>query len=93
MEQVKIPKRVDDAPNFLLWQVDELAPMIIGLLIGMFMDQALLMFLLGAMVTKYYRKFRDSKPDGHLYHTLYWYGVVPLKASCMKNPYIKRYFP
>lgn len=93
MEPIKIPARIDDPPHILLWSADELAPMLLGLTFGIFIDKALICTALGFAVTSAYRKFRDNSPDGHLMHILYAWGFMPTKGRSMTNPFSKRYYP
>ena len=93
MQVVKIPGRIDDPPHFLLWSADELAPMMLGITVGVFLGKALICFLIGFLITNLYRKFRDNNPDGYLQHMLYWSGIPITKSRCMVNPYIRRFFP
>ncbi|EPC4104322.1 conjugal transfer protein TraL [Salmonella enterica subsp. enterica serovar Newport str. CVM24403] len=51
MKPVKIPRRVDEPPHLLLWSADELAPMLLGLTIGVIIGKALICFLGGLLVT------------------------------------------
>jgi conjugal transfer pilus assembly protein TraL len=40
MEPVSIPSYIDDPPHFLLWSADEMAPILLGLVIGIFTGNA-----------------------------------------------------
>ena len=93
MEPVSIPSYIDDPSHFLLWSADEIAPLMLGLVIGILTGQALLLCLLGLAVTRLYRRFRDGHPDGYLLHTLYWAGLLPTKAQTIPNPFIRAYLP
>ena len=93
MQPVKIPNRVDDPIHVLLWSLDELAPMFGGLILGMAVGQAMIGFVVGLVVTNFYRRYRDSHPDGFLLHLVYWGGFLFSKARTMVNPYVRRYFP
>lgn len=93
MEPIKIPSRIDEPPHIMLWSLDEMAPMMLGLVAGIMMGQALICTLIGFFITKAYRKFRDNSPDGYLLHLLYHWGLFPLKGRSMINPFIKRMFP
>ncbi|TDX26810.1 conjugal transfer pilus assembly protein TraL [Modicisalibacter xianhensis] len=93
MEPVRIPSRIDDPVHVLLWSLDELAPMFCGLILGMAIGQATIGFLVGLMVTNFYRRYRDTHPDGYLLHIVYWAGFVFTKARSMVNPYVRRYLP
>jgi len=93
MEPVQIPKMIDDPPHVLLWSADEMAPVALGLVIGMFTGNALVLTLLGLAVTKLYRRYRDGHPDGYMLHGLYWTGLMPMKVIGATNPYIRSYLP
>ncbi|MBX2807144.1 MAG: type IV conjugative transfer system protein TraL [Cellvibrionaceae bacterium] len=93
MEPIKIPGRIDEPPHLLLWSVDEMAPMLIGLTFGVFIDKALICTFIGFLITSVYRKFRDNAPDGYLLHMLYYSGFLPAKGKSMINPYSRRLFP
>nr|WAB22091.1 TraL [Proteus mirabilis] len=56
MEPVSIPSYIDDPPHFLLWSADEMAPILLGLVIGIFTGNALVLCLLGLVTTKLYRQ-------------------------------------
>ncbi|MBC8386325.1 MAG: type IV conjugative transfer system protein TraL [Gammaproteobacteria bacterium] len=93
MQQVRIPSRIDDPPHLLMWSLDEMAPILIGLTFGIFIGQALILTLAGLVLTNFYRRFRDNNPDGYMLHMLYNAGFLPPKGKLMINPYIKRFFP
>lgn len=93
MEPVRIPRRVDEPPHILLWSADELAPLILGLVIGMVIEKALLCTLGGLLVTRLYSRFRDNHQDGYLLHLIYKMGLLHTKARSMVNPFIKNFFP
>ncbi|EPC8310143.1 type IV conjugative transfer system protein TraL, partial [Salmonella enterica subsp. enterica serovar Montevideo] len=84
---------VDEPPHLLLWSADELAPMLLGLTIGVIIGKALICFLGGLLVTNLYRRFRDNHPDGYLLHMIYWAGFIMTKAKSLKNPFVRRYLP
>jgi len=93
LKPINIPSRIDDPPHLLLWSMDELAPMLIGLVVGIVLEEALIFTALGFVVTSFYRRFRDNNPDGYLLHMLYYAGFLPPKGRLMINPYIKRFQP
>ena len=84
---------IDDPPHFLLWSADEMAPILLGLVIGIFTGNALVLCLLGLVTTKLYRRFRDGRPDGFILHAIYWGGLLPTKAKTIPNPFIRSYLP
>lgn len=93
MKPVYIPNTIDDPPHFLLWSMDELTPIIVGLSIGMMIGKAFIFTSIGLAVTYLYRKYRDGRPDGYLMHMLYWYGFWPSRSKLIPNPFSRKYLP
>ncbi|WP_298637040.1 type IV conjugative transfer system protein TraL [uncultured Umboniibacter sp.] len=91
--EIDIPSRCDDPPHLLLWSLDQILPVIMGLLIGMVLDMALIFTVVGIVMAKAYSKYRDSMPNGFLMHALYHYGVMPARGRVMINPFLKRIYP
>ena len=86
MEQIHTPELIDSPPQFLIWEMDDLAPIIAGGALGeiyqYFAQYAyglLLGALLGGVASYFYIKFKRNRLPGTLLHMLYCYtGVVPL---------------
>lgn len=93
MEPVRIPRRVDDPPHMLLWSGDEIAPILLGLVFGVFTGLTLYTLTLGVLTTNIYRRFRENHADGYLLHMIYWAGFMPSTAPSFKHPYVRRYIP
>lgn len=93
MEAVKIPRRIDEPPNLLLWTLDEFIPPIVGLLFGLMVNHALPCMFLGFIATSFYRRYRDGHPDGYFVHMAYYYLGFPLKGRSFVNPFIKEFLP
>lgn len=93
MQPVRIPRRCDDPIHLLLWSLDEMLPLLLGLTIGVLLGKALICSVIGMAMTNLYRRFQDLHPRGYLNHLLYWYGFMSFKAKSMKNPFVKRYLP
>lgn len=93
MEPVRIPRRIDEPPHVLLWSADELAPLIIGLVVGMIIEKALICTVAGWLVTTLYSRFRDNHQDGYLLHLIYKIGLLQTKSKTMANPFTKNFFP
>ena len=92
MSQQKIPNHVDDPQQFLMWSIDEVLPLMIAFVVGFMLEQVIIFTFLGLMLTKFYRRYRDSKPDGYLRHWLYWYGIGPVKGKTIKNPFEREFY-
>jgi conjugal transfer pilus assembly protein TraL len=93
MKPIYVPNTIDDPPHMLLWSADELAPILMGLAIGMMTGNALVFTAIGVGITYAYRKYRDGRPDGYLMHMLYWYGFWPSRSKSIPNPFARRYLP
>jgi len=93
MDPVQIPRRIDEPPHVMLWSLDEVAPIMLGMVIGAFVGSALTFTLAGALLTNLYRRFRENHSDGYLLHAIYWGGFLPSKARSFHNPFIRRLIP
>ena len=93
MDSIKIPRGIDDPPQVLLWSIDELLPFMAMLILGALMRQLAACALASLVLIKLFRRFRDSRPDGYLYHRLYWAGLTPLKDYSLINPYRRHFLP
>lgn len=91
--RVKIPRHADEPPHLLLWSVDEIAPILLGMCIGIMVRQMLLCMLIGFFMTSQYKRVRDNNPDGFFLHYLYWYGVPVCKSKQFVNPFIRNFIP
>lgn len=93
MEPVQIPRQIDEPPTVLLWNTDELAPIVLLHVIGIFTGNVLIMTALGFAASSLYKRFRDGHPDGYLQHLLYWIGLMPTSARTIRNPFADHYKP
>ena len=93
MSPTPIPKYIDDPPHLLLWSADEFVPLALALLVGIFLDQKLICLAAGLLAVRFYRRYRDGRPDGLPLHALYWLGLYPSKAFTIPNPFIRRFYP
>jgi conjugal transfer pilus assembly protein TraL len=91
MERIELPKFIDEPPTILLWSVDELAPFIVGLVIGMQLNQALIFTIFGLLLTKVYRRYLDQNADGFVNHWLYWHGLTFSNAKTQPNPFEREF--
>ncbi|HGM7876883.1 TPA: type IV conjugative transfer system protein TraL [Pseudomonas aeruginosa] len=93
MNPIDIPQLVDEPPHVLFWQSDEVAPIGIGLVFGMFTGYAAIATIGGFLLARWYRKYRDDHPDGFMAHMIYWYvGVAGTSsARSIPNPFIREY--
>jgi len=91
--QYEIPQGIDDPHQVLLWNASELAPVVLGLVIGMVIGSALLPTLGGLIATHVYRRFSERRADGYVIHSLYYAGAPLKKTATLPNPYVSVYVP
>ncbi len=92
-EPIQIPRYIDDPVHFLLWTVDDVAPIGFGLMVGMFVGSPLTYTAIGWMFSSFYKKFRDRNADGFVLHFLYWQGLTPSKSKRAPNPFKRKFLP
>lgn len=90
---LELPRYIDDPPHLLLWRADDLAPLLVLLIIGMLVGHALVFTLLGLLAVRLYGRYRESRPDGYVLHALYWAGLLPLRGRTCPNPFVRRFVP
>ncbi|WGS85101.1 type IV conjugative transfer system protein TraL [Methylomonas sp. UP202] len=93
MEPVAIPQAIDNPIHILLWSADEIVPFMVCMLTGMLIDHFIPALVIGLIAVKFYRRFRDNRPDDYTLHALYWLGLLPSQAMTIPNPYIRRFLP
>ncbi|TVQ95134.1 MAG: type IV conjugative transfer system protein TraL [Chromatiaceae bacterium] len=91
--ELEFPKHIDDPPTLLIWRLDDLTPLLIGLIIGILSGQLLLSLAIGAALVHGYRKYRDRMPDGYAIHLLWSWGLIPLRGRQVPNPYARAFGP
>lgn len=93
-EPIHIPVHADEPPRFLLWSADEVIPLFICIGFGIMIRQMIICGVLGLVITRFYKKFRDNHADGFMLHWLYWHGCAFGRSRSLKiNPFIRRFFP
>jgi len=92
MNQVEIPRYIDDPVHFMIWQSDEVAPIGLGIFFGVYLGSPLMYALVGVVFSHFYKKVRDSRPDGYVFHVMYWHGFIPSRSKSIPNPFVKKYY-
>ncbi|MCK9172182.1 MAG: type IV conjugative transfer system protein TraL [Desulfuromonas thiophila] len=93
MDPLRLPTYVDEPHQFLLWSADEIIPLLTLFVLGVMFEQICIFTFVGFLLTSFYKKYKNSRPDGFLLHGLYWAGLLPARARCFVNPFIRRFFP
>ena len=92
MESIELPRAIDEPPTILLWSADEMAPLVLAIVLGMLIGQAFICVLIGFFISHWYRRLLRSSQEGLLVHLLYWYGLGPTKCHTLPNPYVKYFY-
>lgn len=88
-EPYEMPRFVDEPKQFFLWSADEFVPMMIATFIGVVVEQLFISLCLGFAVSRLYRRFKDSRPDGYVQHIFYWWGLYTPKSRTITHPFIR----
>lgn len=97
MEQISIPEYIDSPPQFLIWEIDDVAPVLVGFALGAFIRYLtqnawtwFLGVLIGVLMSYFYVKFKANRLPGTLAHILYRYtGLAPLN-KVFNNGFLQR---
>ncbi|TVS08795.1 MAG: type IV conjugative transfer system protein TraL [Gammaproteobacteria bacterium] len=75
MTPVKMPKNIDAPMQMAFWEIDEVAPMIGLLALGILTGTLTYMFILMFVVTKLYQRYKTTARRGAVLHLLWWHGI------------------
>lgn len=75
MKPVRVPKLIDAPMQFAFWEIDEVAPMIMLMAIGILTGTLTYMFLLMYFATKLYQRYKTTARRGALVHLLFYHGL------------------
>jgi len=77
-------------------RVDDLVPIVLCLIIGIFTGSPSTMFklsVLGVLLVRLYSKYRERRPAGRALHVPYWYGLRSLRGRTTPNLFCRRWLP
>ena len=72
-----IPRRLDDPPKFLFWEMDVAAIGVVFLLIGVSTGFAIVGLIVGMFAAYAYAKLKSGRHPGMALHLLYWFTGFP----------------
>jgi len=75
MTPVQVPKHVDAPMQMAFWEIDEVAPMLMLMALGILTGTLTYMFLLMYVVTKLYQRYKTTARRGALLHLLFFHGL------------------
>ena len=91
---ISIPDLVDEPPHFLIWQIDEVISIAVGLISGLLFNAPMFGILGGLFVRNRYIKIRDGKPKGFIMHRIRAVGLIPEKSehgTSMQPPLVNKF--
>jgi len=77
-QTIPIPRYVDAQLQILLWEIDEVFPIVALFSIGILTDLMLYMLVLIFLLMKMFSAFKSSNLDGILMHLAYANGISKL---------------
>lgn len=80
-ELINVPSLVDEFDHYLIWQLDEIIIVTIGLIGGILFDSPIVGALVGYYVRGRYIDLRDTKPSGYVFHLLRDKGLIADEAK------------
>jgi conjugal transfer pilus assembly protein TraL len=86
-DYVQIPRMLDGSTQVMLWDLEEIAPVVMGVLAGMMMDRLFTFMFFGVAVAWVYRRFTGFRQEGLALHFLYRFGLMPVSARTFSNPF------
>uniref|UniRef100_UPI003B969694 type IV conjugative transfer system protein TraL n=2 Tax=Photobacterium leiognathi TaxID=553611 RepID=UPI003B969694 len=93
-EYIDIPNYVDEFDHFLVWQVDEIISVGVGLIFGILAGSPMIGVGIGVLMRNKYIALRDGKPTGFFSHKLRELGFTYCKGdtcSSMQPPLVDKY--
>ena len=92
MEQRYIPKYLDAQPQFLWWEMDEGIILFSPLIVGIMIEQIIMMIVIGIVAQKIYSTLKNAKQQGYMNHLLYALGLYNPKSNRKKKNKIPYYY-
>jgi conjugal transfer pilus assembly protein TraL len=78
--EVDIPQLVDNFPQIMWWESDELVPIICGAGVGTVFEAFTLGLVLGIALSVVYIRHKRNALPGALHHMVYWWGMFGLNS-------------
>ncbi|MBE7540583.1 MAG: type IV conjugative transfer system protein TraL [Rhodocyclaceae bacterium] len=81
MEPVPIPQYIDNPPQILLWEADEIAPVVTLIGLGIITGTLTQCLLISYAVHKVFSHFKSKQMRNFLLHWLFRIGLIPLNRK------------
>lgn len=90
MDEVEIPHYIDSQPQIFFWELDEFAPVVVLMGLGIMTDTLTACIPFMFAFSYVFQRFKASQMEGILMHLVYWYGILPLN-KLFKNGMSREY--
>ena len=81
----RIPKKVNESLLILFFTLEQFIPIAIAVMLGYTFKAAMESMIFAIMYFKITSYFAENHPRGFVEHTLWYYGIMPLKLG-FKTP-------
>ncbi|NEX63396.1 type IV conjugative transfer system protein TraL [Noviherbaspirillum galbum] len=78
--EVSIPQMVDEFPQVMWWEADELVPILVGMGAGTVFEVFTAGMLAGLVLSGIYIRYKRNALPGSLHHMIYWWGTSGLNT-------------
>ena len=85
MENVQIPRFIDDQPSILFWDLDEFIIFAFFIMMGIWLKSMMLGMIFGYFVVQKFKKGKGNHLEGRLAHMAYYYGILDLNPRFNKK--------
>lgn len=73
-----IPQMIDNPPQIVFWETDDLLPVLLAMGFGVIMNGFTTSVLAGLALSVVYIRYKRNMLPGTLHHMGYWYGFMSL---------------
>lgn len=81
MVEIRFPKWADNPAQFLLWEIDEMAPMAFCFIIFLPARSLITGLIIGIILTRIYIHFKNTLPAFFYLHYLWFWGIYKPKTK------------
>lgn len=81
MENIAMPRDVDEPLPFLMFEIDEVIVMVVCLMVGIVTRELTYAIVLSFVVVKMFSRWKAGKLPGVLAHMMFWFGILSLNNS------------
>ena len=81
MDEINIPRYIDDQQQFFFWELDEAAVAITLFGVGIVAESIFFSFIMIVLISMQLRRFKNNTLPGTLLHIAFWNGLTGLNRE------------